>query len=121
MRFTLTTMSVVALLAVGASSAVARPADMQIGHSHAIRQPVSVSGSVPSVGQLHRYIGSDARLVRSPLGSTPAPAVHVATTRVADRGINWADVGIGAGLAAALLLLAAGVWAARREHPMTTR
>jgi len=45
----------------------------------------------------------------------------VATTRIADGGVNWADVAIGAGLAAALLLSAAGLWAARREPPMTTR
>ncbi len=114
MRSTLTAISVVALLAAGASSAAARPADMPVRHSHATtHQPAAVA--VPTVGQQHRYLGSDARLVPSPLDSTPARTVHVATTRVADGGVNWADVGIGAGLAAALLLSAAGVWAARRE------
>jgi hypothetical protein len=118
MRSTLTALSVVALLAAGASSAAARPADMPIRHVHvASRQPVAG----PSVGQQHRYLGSDARLVPSPIASTPLRPVHVATTRVTDGGINWADVGIGAGLAAALLLSAAVVWAARREPPMTTR
>ena len=118
MRSTLTTISVVALLATGASSAAARPADVPVRQGRATtHQPAPVT--VHTVGQQHRYLGSDARLVPSALDSTPT--VHVATTRIADGGVNWADVAIGAGLAAALLLSAAGLWAARREPPMTTR
>ena len=120
MRSTLTTISVVALLATGASSAAARPADVPVRQGRATtHQPAPVT--VPTVGQQHRYLGSDARLVPSALDSTPTPTVRVATTRIADGGVNWADVAIGAGLAAALLLSAAGLWAARREPPMTTR
>jgi hypothetical protein len=41
--------------------------------------------------------------------------VHV--TRITDGGFDWADAGIGAGLATALLLSAAGASAIRRQHP----
>ena len=85
---TITTLSVTALLAVGAGPAAARPADMPPGHS-----PYS----------------------------SPAPVAHVAHTQIADDGIDWTDVGIGAGLAAALLLSAAGVTAVRRQPPMRVR
>jgi len=124
MRSTLTTISVVALLATVASSAAARPADTPLGHSQVTSRQAART-SLPSVGLQHRYLGSDARLVASPIASTPVPTVHVATTRIADGGVNWADVGIGAGLTAALLLAAAGVWTARREphhdDALTTR
>ena len=116
MRTTLTAISVLALLATGASSAAARPADMPLRPDNVTSRQPAASVPVPTVGQQHRYLGSDAKLV-----PTPLPHVHAATTRFASGGINWADVGIGAGLAAALLLTAAGVWAARRHPPMTTR
>jgi hypothetical protein len=48
--------------------------------------------------------------------SAPQPA-HV--TRVADGGVHWTDVGIGAGLATALLLTAAAVTTQRRRPPTT--
>jgi hypothetical protein len=41
--------------------------------------------------------------------------VHV--TRITDGGFDWADAGISAGLATALLPSAAGASAIRRQHP----
>ena len=51
----------------------------------------------------------------------PAPAAIVHVTRV-DDGFDWADAGIGAGVATGLLLLsAAGLAAVRRQPRMTPR
>jgi hypothetical protein len=110
MRATVTTAAVVGLLAAGASPAAARPADSLAdyggpGPRHA--------AATPSVGVQHRYLGNDAALPTTH-SSTAAPAVHVTRTQIADDGIEWADVGIGAGLTAALLLAGAGV--VRRQH-----
>jgi len=47
--------------------------------------------------------------------------VHVDQAPVSESGVNWADIGIGAGLATALLLSAAAVAVLRRRPPITTR
>ena len=111
MRATLTTASVVALLAAGAGPAAARPdtvptarADAAI-HAQAMRSP----------GPPRRATRGRRRFAR------PEPAPIVRVTRVADGGFDWADAGIGAGLAAALLLSAAGVSTLRRQHALATR
>jgi hypothetical protein len=116
MRSTLTTVSVAAaLLAAGAGPAAARPADLPLTMSHSARHAVAA----PSVGVQHRYLGSDA--VPAAVESAPAPAAQAVRTTPADGGVNWADVGIGAGLAAALLLSAGGVSAMRHQLPVRTR
>jgi hypothetical protein len=51
----------------------------------------------------------------------PAPVEIVRVTRVADGGFDWSDAGIGAGLAAAVLLSAAGASTLRRQHSPATR
>jgi hypothetical protein len=109
MRSTLTTITVVAALAASAGTAAARPADLPIGSStprHSV--------ATPTPGQQHRYLGSYLQAVPSSPEPGPAPVVRVAATPSTDAGIDWADIGIGAGLAAALLLAAAGVSASRR-------
>jgi hypothetical protein len=107
MRSTLTIIiSVVALIALGAGPAAAQSdvsparADAAI-HAQAMR------------AQGQHYNGRDLVTESS---TTPAPVriVHVTS---AGSGFDWADAGIGAGLAAALLLTAAGVSTIRRQHP----
>ena len=128
MRATLTTVSVVAMLAAGAGTASARP-DMPTGradaaiHAAAMRaqglHQRHLDGRATSGGPtqgLHREQLAAVAASREP---TAAPIVRV--TRVADGGFDWADAGIGAGLAAALLLSAAGVSALRRQHAPATR
>jgi hypothetical protein len=125
MRATLTTISVAALLAVGAGSAAARPADVPIPRD----APPPAQADVPTAGtdaaqhaQAIRSLGLHNRHLTSVASSTkpaPAPIVHV--TRV-DDGFDWADAGIGAGVATGLLLLsAAGLAAVRRQPRMTPR
>jgi hypothetical protein len=106
MRSTLTTASVVALLATGAGSAAARPIDPTDG---ARARPMQPTASQAVRDHEHGV----ARPSRSAVAAY-APSVHV--TRLTD-GFDWADAGIGAGLAAALLLSAAGASALRRQHP----
>jgi hypothetical protein len=115
MRATLSTVAVVGLLTAGAGPAAARPADTPAAHPAAHRHAAAAA----SVGVQHRYLGNDAALPATH-PSTPAPAGTITRTQIADDGIDWADVGIGAGLAAALLLLA-GAGLARRQHVPTTR
>ena len=126
MRTTLTALSVAALLAAGAGSAAARPADVPIPRSDA---PLPAQTEVPTArsdaaqhAQSIRSLGLQNRHLASVATSTkpaPAPIVHV--TRV-DDGFDWADAGIGAGVATALLLLsAAGVAAVRRQPRMRPR
>ncbi len=55
------------------------------------------------------------------VGGSPVATVHVDQAPVSDSGVNWADIGIGAGLATALLLSAAAVAVLRRRPPITTR
>jgi hypothetical protein len=97
--------------AASAGTAAARPADLPVGSGtssprHAV--------ATPTPGQQHRYLGSYLTSVPAAPEAAPAPVVRVAQAPAADDGINWADIGIGAGLAAALLLAAAGLTAARR-------
>jgi len=114
MRSTLTATAVVALLATTASAAAARPdAPLRDRHSSA-----GHAATVLSRGVQHHY-GIDAR--PSSPGDAPVATVHVDPARVADGGVNWADIGIGAGLATALLLSAAGVSALRGRPSMPTR
>jgi hypothetical protein len=126
MRTTLTAISVAALLAAGAGSAAARPADVPIAPSDAT---LNAQTDVPSArtdaaqhAQAIRSLGLHNRHLTNVASSTkpaPAPIVHV--TRV-DDGFDWADAGIGAGVATGLLLLsAAGLAAVRRQPRMTPR
>jgi hypothetical protein len=117
MRATFTAISVAALLAAGAGSAAARPIDMPLAGSAAAQQ----TEATPRVAVQHHDLCTDATAVPTTHPSTPARVVHVARTREAGDGIDWTDVGIGAGLAVALLLSAAGVSAVRRHPTMTPR
>src|SRR3954468_18166301 len=133
MRATLTTVSVVAMLAAGAGTASARPdmptarADAAI-HAAAMRAQGLHREQLAAVAASREPTG--APLVRGPpreqraavaASREPTAAPIVRVTRVADGGFDWADAGIGAGLAAALLLSAAGVSALRRQHALVTR
>jgi hypothetical protein len=100
MRFTLTPILVVSLLAAGAGPAAGRPIDA--AQSEAMR---SLAG--------HRSLG--APLASASTASAPAPSGPIRVTH-ADSNFDWVDGGIGAGLATALLLSVAGVSAIRR-HP----
>ena len=108
MRSVLTSITVVALLAAGAGPAAAR-----------LDGPINVSPVAHHVkatgiqGRQFRHLGGDVAIAAK---VTRAPAVVVSTPS-ADSGFDWAAAGIGAGLAAALLLTAAGVSAVRRQHP----
>jgi hypothetical protein len=109
MRFALSSITVVALLAAAAGPAAAR-----------LDGPINVSPVTHHVkaagiqGRQFRHLGGDVAIAAK---VTRAPAVVVATPAVTDNGFDWADAGIGAGLAAALLLTAAGLAAVRRQHP----
>jgi hypothetical protein len=124
LRTILTTASVVALLATGAGSAAARPIDMPTTridadamrgiHADAMRYKAEAAyylhhRNVAPAGKHQDLRNADQRAPAAP------PVVHV--TRLADGGFDWADAGIGAGLAAALLLSAAGASAIRRQQP----
>jgi hypothetical protein len=128
MRATLTTVSVVAVLAAGAGTASARPdpatgradaathaAAMRVQGRHYQHLAALAASAAPAQG-LH-----DEQLAAVAASREPAPAPVVRVTRVADGGFDWADAGIGAGLAAALLLSAAGVSTLRRQHALATR
>ena len=125
MRATLTTISVAALLAAGAGSAAARPRTCP---SPATTPPPPAQTDVPTArtdaaqhAQAMRSLGLHNRhaIVAPSAQPAPAPIVHV--TRV-DDGFDWADAGIGAGVATGLLLLsAAGLAAVRRQPRMTPR
>jgi hypothetical protein len=114
MRTTLTTISVVGLLAAGAGTANARP-DIPPGRADAAHQAAAMRAQGLHQEQLAAVAAS-----RPPSpASAPASVVHV--TRLADGGFDWADAGIGAGFAAALLVGAAGVSTVRRHPPVMTR
>src|SRR5689334_22683587 len=105
MRSTLTSITAAALLAAGAAPAAAR-LDGPINAS-----PVAHHVNATSIqGRQFRHLGGDVAIVAK---VTRAPAVVVSTPS-ADGGFDWAAAGIGAGLAAALLLAGAGVAAVRR-------
>jgi hypothetical protein len=108
MRSTLTTISVAPLLAAGAGSAAAHPADMPTPGSDAALQAQADIPTARTDAALHaqamRSQGLEYRHLTSDASSTePAPAPTVRVTR-ADDGFDWADAGIGAGVATALLL-----------------
>jgi hypothetical protein len=126
MRTALTAISVAALLAAGAGSAAARPADVPITPSVTAPQ---AQADIPTArtdaaqhAQAMRSQGLHYRHVTGVASSTkPAPAPTVRVTRV-DDAFDWADAGIGAGVATALLLLsAAGVAAIRRQPRAASR
>jgi hypothetical protein len=137
MRAIITTATVVALLAAGAGSAASAPRthrqDLRspdavdaATRADAAKQPLRGPPTAPSAAGTHadalRYQAEAAyyRHHRNVApGSKPAPATAVHVTRLTDGGFDWADAGIGAGLAAALLLSAAGASALRRQHPAT--
>jgi|tagenome__1003787_1003787.scaffolds.fasta_scaffold20961196_3 hypothetical protein len=113
MRTTLTTASVVVLLATGAGSAAARPIDLTDGAAARPTQPTASQALRDREHGIDQPAGPAVPASRQP---APAPIVHV--TRLIDGGFDWADAGIGAGLTAALLLSAAGASALRRQHPV---
>ena len=125
MRTTLTAVSVAALLAAGAGPAAARPADVPIAPSDATPPahgdiPTARTDAAQHARAMHSLALHNRHAIVAPSAQpTPAPTVHV--TRV-DDGFDWADAGIGAGVATALLLLsAAAVVAVRRQPRMRPR
>jgi hypothetical protein len=116
MRTTLTTLSVVGLLAAGAGTANARP-DLPPGRTDATGHAAAIRAQSLHQEQLAAVAASRPPVSAS--ASAPASVVHV--TRLADGGFDWADAGIGAGFAAALLVGAAGVSTVRRHPPVMTR
>ena len=126
MRPTLTAISVAALLSAGAGSAAAHPADMPSPGSDAALQAQSDIPTARTDAALHakamRSQGLQYRRITGAAASTkPAPSPVVRVTRV-DDGFDWADAGIGAGVATALLLLsAAGIAAIRRQPRPASR
>ena len=126
MRTTLTTISVAALIAAGAGSAAAHPADMPTPGGDAALNAQAATPTARTDAALHakamRSQGLHYRHLTSVASSTKpasAPTVHV--TRV-DHGFDWADAGIGAGVATALLLVsAAGIAAIRRQPRAASR
>lgn len=123
MRATLTTVSVVALLAVGAGPAAARP-DIPTGRADAAMHAQIMRAQGRHLQHLAALAASDApaqslhdeQLPAVAASRDPAPAPIVRVTSVADGGFDWADAGIGAAVAAALLLSAAGVLTLRRQY-----
>jgi hypothetical protein len=103
MRATLTTACVAALLAAGAGSAAAAP-----GQSEA-RSDAAIHAQAMRAQGVHQ------------MQLAKAPVVEVARQPLIEGGFEWADAGIGAGFAVALLLSAAGVSAVRRRSPTTLR
>jgi hypothetical protein len=120
--------------AVGAGSAAARPVDTPIARSDTtIARSDAVTArsddattridaavhahAMRSQGLHNQRLGRDLTTVASPGKPVPPPTVRL--TRLTDGGFDWADAGIGAGLATALLLSAAGVSTLRRQHPAT--
>jgi hypothetical protein len=134
MRATLTTVSAVALLAAGAGSAAARPADTplagttspppQVVAAHAPRGPHMSAGRIDAaehalaIRRLNRLNGVPSTGA-SPVQPAAVPIVRV--TRVVGGGFDWGDAGIGAGLTAVLLLGAAGVASVRRTPTIMAR
>jgi hypothetical protein len=125
MRTTLTAISVAALLAAGAGSAAARPADVPIAPSVTAPQAQAEIPTARTDAALHAQAMRSAGLHYRHLtgvasSSKPAAAPTVRVTRV-DDAFDWADAGIGAGVATALLLSAAGVAAIRRQPRAASR
>jgi hypothetical protein len=155
MRAIITTGTVVALLATGAGTAAARPADMPPSHETGVQRASIGAGAMRGIhadglrlqaeAAAYRHDRDVAFATRRSRGGVPRQdlrspdardaaagrrtghgpqvvvvrqhAQPVRVTRLADSGFGWADAGIGAGLATALLLSAAGASALRRQHP----
>jgi hypothetical protein len=115
MHSTLTTITTIAVLAAGAGPAAAR-LDAPLSASHAAHHATATGVQ----GRQFRYLGRDLVAVAAPSERAPAPIVRVAKPPAADGGFEWADAGIGAGLAAALLLSAAAASAIRRQRMTPT-
>jgi hypothetical protein len=103
MRATLTTACVAALLAAGAGSAVAAPGEPEA------RSDAAIHAQAMRAQGVHR------------MQLAKAPVVQIARQPLIEGGFEWADAGIGAAFAAALLLSAAGVSAVRRHSPTRLR
>jgi hypothetical protein len=128
MRTTLISLSIAALLAVGAGSAAADPWGVEAGAPGRALAARSEGLQRHYVGRneplQHRYVGRDLVAV--------APATQVVATHparsgappaaVAESGFDWGDAMIGAGLLAALLGVSAGALTlVRRERPVAAR
>jgi hypothetical protein len=129
MRATLITVSVAALLAAGAGPAAAARPESATGRADAAMHARAMRVQGRHYQHLAALTASDAPAQglrdeqRAAVAASrePAPAPIMRVTRVADGGFDWADAGIGAGLAAALLLSAASVSTLRRQHALATR
>src|SRR4051794_3911011 len=111
MRATLITISTLAVLAASAGPAAARPDE-----PNARAEAASHAAAVRAQGlydEQRAAVAASRELVPGP------PVIRV--TRVAQDGFDWADAGIGAGLAVTLLLSAGGVATLRRQHTPATR
>jgi hypothetical protein len=116
MRLALNSITAAALLAASAGPAAAR-LDAPLNAS-----PVAHHAKATGVqGRQFRHLGGDVVTIGSARKSAPAATVRFATPPAANGGFAWADAAIGAGLAAALLLTAAGVSAVRRQHATAAR
>ena len=115
MRSTLTTISIVALLAAGAAPAAARP---DAG-------PSSTRAGAAKHAAAMRALGIQYEQLSAQAASRPAPGdlapTRVVRTVAAAPGFDWADAGIGAGLTVVLLLSGAGFVAVRRHPQMAPR
>jgi hypothetical protein len=113
MRSTLTTLSVAALLATTAGTAAAQPVGGVGRHdASTVRAAHVASGPV----FYHPEGGPAVGVSTASVAATATPSVRTAVSAASD-GFSWVAAAIGAGLAAALLLTAAGVAAARRHPP----
>jgi hypothetical protein len=111
MRTTITTASLVALLATGAGSAAASPRVDPGIHAQGLRYKAEAAY------YLHHTTSPNAQDVARGVYPGMRPAQPARTVAVARSGFDWGDAGIGAGLTAALLLSAAGAAAVLRQHP----
>ena len=108
MRSTLTSSIVAAALLLGsAGPAAARP-----GSPSDRIDAATMRGLALQQRRVARDVAAQGSL---------APVEIVRVTRVAGGGFDWVDAGIGAGLAAALRLSAAGASTLRRQHAPATR
>jgi hypothetical protein len=115
MHSTITTITTIAALAAGAGPVAAR-LDAPLSSPAANHQTAAAGVN----GRQYRHLGGDVVAVAKPNAFSRAPIVRVATPPAADNGFSWGDAGIGAGLAAALLLSAAAASAIRRQHMTPT-
>jgi hypothetical protein len=112
MRFTLTTSAVVAALALSPGAALANtddPPNRVDADNHAT--------TMHSLAVLHEQLEARAERIASPVKTAPTTTARIVAT---DSGFDWVDGAIGAGLAATVLLLAAGGVESARRHPTTT-